>query len=452
MSEEKQKLVTGELLEVNIGEVLGGVYKLQGKLGVGAMGEVFRAEDLNLKRSVAIKFLNPIIADSAEVVELFRSEARALARLNHPYIVQVYTFGEERGYLYFVMEHIAGETLQSKIKVEQRFLPRSAAPILKEVAEALIASHAGGMIHRDLKPANVMILPSKHIKVMDFGLAGVAATATGKAMGTARYMAPEQAQGLKLDGRADLYSFGVILYEMLVGDVPFDGANYRKTLEMHVNSPVPPPRVRRPDIPVDWESLIMRLLSKDPEGRPANAKELLAQIDKLVNRAEAKTAANTKTSPEIEIKKLYKKARAHFEIGELDRAGEILDQLFSQEPKNSKAWNLKGAVELKSNRLAEASGAFAKAFAIKPDFFEAALNLGISLQKQKRSAEAIWAFDHAVKIMPSAAAGWIHLGEARLAMKDLPGAKISWAKALQLEPGNLGLKKRFEELKKAMAI
>lgn len=440
----------GDILELPSGYLVGGSYRITSKLGIGAMGVVYRGEDTKLHRTVALKFLNPVIADSPEIVELFRSEARALAKLNHPNIVQIYAFGEERGWLFFAMELVKGETLGDVLQREGRMRAERTGKLLIEVAEGLQASHESGMIHRDLKPANVVIMGDK-VKVMDFGLAGVAATATGRAMGTPRYMSPEQALGLKVDPRADLYSLGVMAYEMLVGDVPFEGENYRKTLEMHVHAPVPSPRQRKPDVPREWDFFVRDLLAKRPEERPGTAAEVIRRIDALLGgTAVAQTSAVE--DPKAEADRIYQKARAHFDIGELRAVRDLLEEVFFRNNQHAKSWNLLGALELKLNNFAESSKAFAKALTIDPSFFEAALNLGISLQKQRRHQEAIWAFDRATRLMGTLPSPWEHLGEARLAVRDLPGAKRAWDRALDLDPHNRVLRKRCDELKKSMAL
>lgn len=445
-------LKTGELLELSPGQIVGDSYRIHSKIGIGAMGVVYRGEDIRLQRPVALKFLNPVIADSPEVVNLFRAEARALASMDHPNIVKVFTFGEEQGCLYFAMELIGGKALSSRIDDESRFRAGGAAPILRQIAEALEASHSGGMYHRDLKPANVMILPGDKVKVMDFGLAGVAAEATGRAVGTPRYMAPEQALGLKIDGRADLYSLGIIAYEMLVGDVPFEGENYRKTLEMQVHSPVPSPRSRKPDIPGEWDQFVRELLAKKPEERPSSAYEVIRKIDNLMAGESGSTGRGIAPDPAAEAERIYQKARAHFDIGEFNQARGLLKEVLFRNETHSKGWNLLGAIELKNDNHTEAGKAFAKALTSDSDFFEATLNLGVALQKQKRHAEAIWAFERSIKLMPGLPSSWRHLGEARLAMRDLPGTRNAWERAIELDPANSKLKERLIELKKAMAL
>lgn len=445
----------GAILELPQGYIVGGTYRIIAKLGLGAMGVVYRGEDIKLHRTVALKFLNPIIADSPEIVDLFRAEARALARLNHPNIVQIYAFGEEKGWLYFAMELVQGETLAERLQRDGRMRGEKVGTILKQVCEGLEASHGNGMVHRDLKPANIVIMPSEKVKVMDFGLAGVAATATGRAMGTPRYMSPEQALGLKVDPRADLYSLGIIAYECLVGDVPFEGENYRKTLEMHVHAPVPSPKQRRPDVPREWDFFVRDLLAKRPEERPVTASDVIKRLDALMGNADqeaAKSGGAVAADPKAEAEKIYSKARAHFDIGEIRAVRDLLEEVFFRNNMHPKAWNLLGALELKLNNFPEASKAFAKALTVDPAFFEAALNLGIALQKQHRYAEAIWAFDRSTKLMGSLAAPWVHLGEARMSLRDLPGARKAWERALEVEPHNAALKKRYEDLKRAMAL
>jgi serine/threonine-protein kinase len=460
MTSDSNKTISGggaasldQILELPPGYMVGGAYKISRKLGIGAMGVVYRGDDVKLNRPVALKFLNPVMADSNEAVDLFRSEARALAKLNHPNIVQIYAFGEESGWYYFAMELVAGRTLAEHLESEGRIRPDRCAATLRQICEALEASHEGGMIHRDLKPANVIIMQNEKAKVMDFGLAGVAATATGRAMGTPRYMSPEQALGLKVDPRADLYSLGVMAYEMLVGDVPFEGENYRKTLELHVHAPVPSPRQRRPDVPREWDFFVRDLLAKRPEERPSSAAAVIKRLDALMggNKSQLDEREITK-DPLVEADRFYQKARAHFDIGEMRAVRDLLDEVNFRNSNHAKAANLLGALELKANDFPAASRAFAKALTVDPAFYEAALNLGIALQKQGRHSEAIWAFDRATKLMSSLPAAWVHLGESRLSLRDFPGARKAWERALDLDPSNHALKKRLDELKRAMAL
>ncbi|MEO6323464.1 MAG: AAA family ATPase [Thermoanaerobaculia bacterium] len=258
------------------GSILGGRYQISGELGRGGMGVVFRATDLELLREVALKVV-PEASSSAEARERLLREARAAAALNHPRIVSVYDVGVHEGAPFFVMELVTGTSLGSGG-------PRTLEEIVDiggQLCEALAHAHEHGLVHRDLKPDNVLLSSSgagkRMVKLADLGLAipssGSRLTLAGMIVGTANYMPPEQALGQAIDGRADLYSLGVVLYELTTGRLPFLGDHPLAVVSQHVNAPVVPPRAFRPDLPRPLEAVILKLLAKDPSGRFASAGE-----------------------------------------------------------------------------------------------------------------------------------------------------------------------------------
>jgi tRNA A-37 threonylcarbamoyl transferase component Bud32 len=257
--------------------ILNGRYRVGSMLREGGMSSVWRGEDTVLGRTVAIKVLRPPRGDEAFVTR-FRREAQAAAALNHPNIVSVYDTGSDDGVQYIVMELVEGETLADVLRREGKLPPRRAAEIGAAIARALHAAHGSGLVHRDVKPGNVMVTPAGEVKVMDFGIARAATddtlTQTGTVVGTAAYLAPEQARGGKADARSDVYALGCVLYEMVTGKQPFTGDSAVQVAYQHVNEEPPPPS-EHAAVPADLEATIMRSLAKDPGDRFPSAKAML---------------------------------------------------------------------------------------------------------------------------------------------------------------------------------
>ncbi|HEV3475124.1 MAG TPA: protein kinase [Actinomycetota bacterium] len=257
--------------------ILNDRYRVEGVLGEGGMSSVWRGVDTVLGRPVAIKVLRPRRGDDSFVAR-FRREAQAAAALNHPNIVSVYDTGSDDGVQYIVMELVEGETLADLLRREGRLPPQRAAEIGAAIAQALHAAHGAGLVHRDVKPGNVMVTPAGEVKVMDFGIARAAAddtlTQTGTVVGTAAYLAPEQARGGKADPRSDAYALGCVLYEMVTGTPPFTGDSAVQVAYQHVNEEPRSPSEIVP-VPADLEAVIMRALAKDPDQRFPSAKAML---------------------------------------------------------------------------------------------------------------------------------------------------------------------------------
>ncbi|MEZ5203152.1 MAG: Stk1 family PASTA domain-containing Ser/Thr kinase [Acidimicrobiales bacterium] len=254
--------------------VLNGRYELHRRVGRGGMAEVYLARDRLLDRLVAIKILFPEFATDPAFVARFRREAQAAANLNHPNIVGVYDWGKERGTYYIVMEYVDGRSVSEIIRNDGPIEPKRAAGIAADVAAALGFAHRKGVVHRDVKPGNVLITAAGEVKVADFGIARAMTatsednlTQTGSVMGTATYFSPEQAQGKVVDARSDLYSLGVVLYEMACGKPPFSGDSPVAIAYQHVQEPIPPLVGRAPDVPADYQRIVERALAKDPDDR-----------------------------------------------------------------------------------------------------------------------------------------------------------------------------------------
>ncbi len=274
-----------------IGYNLGNRYKIEAPLGQGGMSAVYRAHDPNLRRTVAIKLIHAHLTSDPEFVRRFEAEAAAVAQLRHPNIVQVYDFDHDGDTYFMVMEYVPGETLQARLKTQsqnkQRFPMVATANIIATVADAVAYAHERGTIHRDLKPANIMLMPGDQPVLTDFGVAkilgGQQHTATGAIIGTPAYMAPEQVRGEALDGRADIYSLGIVLYEMAAGRPPFEGDSAMTVMLKHVNEAVPDIRSKA-EVPPALKEVLDRVLSKQPGLRYQTAGDFAAALRNIAQR------------------------------------------------------------------------------------------------------------------------------------------------------------------------
>src|SRR5436305_10672872 len=254
------------------GDLIADRYELEELAGTRVMSSVFRAHDRQLERDVAIKILHEHFADDPEYLERFRREARAVARLSHPNIVTVIDRGDDGGRQFIVFEHVEGENLKELVLRSGRLSVRRALELALPIADGLAFAHDHGLVHRDVKPQNVLLSREGEVKVTDFGIArslhmdhGV--TQTGTVLGTGEYLAPEQASGKPVSAATDVYSLGVVLWELLAGDVPFVGENFVAVALRHVNEPAPSLRERRPDVTPRLEAAVARALRKDPAHR-----------------------------------------------------------------------------------------------------------------------------------------------------------------------------------------
>jgi eukaryotic-like serine/threonine-protein kinase len=265
-----------------VGQVFSNRYQIEREIAQGGMAEVYLARDQSLNRPVALKALFPEFAREPSFVERFRREAQAAANLNHPNIVAIYDWGQESGTYFIVMEYVEGRSLRDLIRTEGPLEPGQAADIAAEIASALAFAHRSGVVHRDVKPGNVLLTQAGTVKVTDFGIARAGAgdglTQTGSVMGTANYFSPEQAQGLAVDGRSDVYSVGVVLYEMVCGVPPFTADSPVSVAYKHVREEPVPPSQRNPDVPPALEQIILSALAKDPDHRYQSADDLRADI------------------------------------------------------------------------------------------------------------------------------------------------------------------------------
>lgn len=268
--------------------VLNDRYEIHRRLARGGMAQVYLARDRSLDRPVAVKELVPEFAADPSFVERFRREAQAAANLSHPNVVGVYDWGTQDGTYFIVMEYVDGPSLSRVLRSDGPFHPRRAAEIAAEVAAGLGFAHSRGVVHRDVKPGNVLLTRSGQAKVTDFGIARALSspdedlTQAGSVMGTATYFSPEQAQGLPVDPRSDLYSLGVVLYELVTGRPPFNGETPLAIAYKHVQDEPAPPSTLMTGLPPALEAIIMKLLSKRPEDRYASAEDLRADLNRFL--------------------------------------------------------------------------------------------------------------------------------------------------------------------------
>ena len=284
--------------------ILDNRYVLQGPLGSGGMGKVFLARDRVLERDVALKVLREQYAESDEFVGRFEREAKAAASLNHPNIVQVYDRGRaEDGAYYMAMEYVPGGTLKDRV-LEGPMDPGEAVRLGGQVADALEAAHGRGIVHRDVKPQNVLLTAHENAKVADFGIARAASadplSNSSLVLGTAKYMSPEQAMGGPLGPESDLYSLGVVLYEMLTGELPFDADSAIGVAMKHVNEPPRPPREKNPAVSAALDAVTMKLLEKRPEDRYPGAADLAADLSRVDEGRPPAFAAASRSAAETE--------------------------------------------------------------------------------------------------------------------------------------------------------
>src|SRR4051812_45098254 len=280
-----------------VGTLLNGRYRLDAQVGTGGMSTVYRAFDSTLERRVAIKLMHRDIAADTDQLERFRREARAVAQLNHPHIVGVIDAGEEDGRPYIVFEYVEGETLKGRIRRLGRLPVDEAIAYAIEVARALSAAHSRGIVHRDVKPQNVLVDEEGSAKVTDFGIArsmdDSGLTAEGRVLGTTDYVSPEQALGHDVNGQSDIYSLGIVLFEMLTGDVPFHGENQVSVAMKHVREELPDVKKRRPEISAGLAAILDRMTCKDLRKRYPDARTLEADLEEALARELSRTGRST---------------------------------------------------------------------------------------------------------------------------------------------------------------
>ena len=272
------------MAELQPGDQIGS-YQIRRLLGKGGMGAVYLAHDPSLDREVAVKVLPDRLARDGAIVARFQREARSIAKLRHPNLMHIYTVGEHRGRPFFAMEYVRGSTLRSVIAKTGPLAPDQAAHICGEVMSALAKVHKAGMIHRDIKPGNIMVDEDGRAVLMDFGLAreeqDLSLTADHTVLGTPSYMSPEQAKGGRVDARTDIYSLGIVLYEMLAGSPPFKGKTSFEVLRQHIEDAVPPLLEARPGLPAAYDAVVEHALAKPPGKRFQTVGKMAAALAEI---------------------------------------------------------------------------------------------------------------------------------------------------------------------------
>ena len=303
---------TQQHMSTLVGMQLSGRYRLDAQIGAGGMSTVYKAFDVNLERRVAIKLLHREMSADSDQLERFRREARAVAQLSHPHIVGVIDAGEDENRPYIVFEYVEGETLKDRIRRLGRLPIDESLAYAIEIARALGCAHAHEIVHRDVKPQNVLLDPEGSAKVTDFGIARSlrddGLTADGRVLGTTDYVSPEQALGHDVDGQSDIYSLGVVLYEMLTGDVPFHGENQISVAMKHVREDLPDIQRVRPEVSATTAAVLDRMTDKDLAHRYADVPSLIADLEDALALEAARQGTSTGEATAV-IRTLPAKAR-----------------------------------------------------------------------------------------------------------------------------------------------
>jgi eukaryotic-like serine/threonine-protein kinase len=352
-----------------MGKRIGSRYDIEERIGEGGMAVVYRARDILLNRTVALKVLRSQFGNDDDFIARFHREAQAAASLSHPNVVNIYDLGQEEDIYYIVMEYVEGKTLKKYINESAPLDVKEAVEIAIQICDALDHAHTNELIHRDIKPHNILINKHGRIKVTDFGIAravsSVTITHTGSVLGSVHYFSPEQAKGVMAGAKSDLYSLGIVIYEMLTGELPFSGDSPISVALKHLQEPYIPPRKLRPEIPQSIENIITRALAKEPMYRYESAHEMLLDLRTCLspdrkNEAvyvlpekyeEEEDAQITRVIPAIKPEMLRRRSWSDDEVVSAEEAGNIGGQPEDQADENEESRDRKAKRSLKKALL-----------------------------------------------------------------------------------------------------
>jgi serine/threonine protein kinase/Flp pilus assembly protein TadD len=486
-----------------------GPYEVLGLLGAGGMGRVFKARDTRLNRFVAIKFLSAELTDES-AHRRFQLETKTASSLNHPHIVTVHEAGESEGRPYLVTEYVDGGTLRHWLATEKPPVQKI-VELLAGVADGLACAHENGVLHRDIKPGNILVSRTGYAKLADFGLARILEevspenetralteqrTRAGAVLGTLAYMSPEQALGEPVDARSDVFSFGVLLYEVFTGRRPFQGRSSVAVMRMIADEQPAEPRSLAPDLPVSLEAITLRCLRKRPEDRYRTARELAAELHKVSRHFIAESehpgnsAANKRRRRVLRVagagvivlasgviffvpsaRRIFLPGRIvapdrasefdsykagedllnrYDKAGNVDRAVDDMNAAIRQNPNYapayaglSEAYLLRNVLSPEANWVSLARDSATKAVGLNPDLAVAHVALGNALSEAGRRKEAIAEFEHAKDLDPKSWAAVVGLADAASATGNKTEAETFYRKAMELAPDSWGPYKNY---------